>query len=68
MIKCNLAKLPFIWNFHNKVLCRISSNIFGKAKKDSVIKTREMFSFLLLIKNSVTIGLIFLLLSISAMI
>ena len=30
---------------------------FGTAKYDCVIKTREMFSFLPLINNSVTIGL-----------
>ena len=42
--------------------------LFGTAKKDCVIKTREIFSFLPLINNSVTIGLTFILLSISAII
>ena len=33
MIKCNLLKLSFIWNFHNKIMCRISvQHFFGKAK------------------------------------
>ena len=39
---------------------------FGTAKLDCVIKTREIFRFVPLINNSVTIGLSFLLLSISA--
>ena len=30
---------------------------FGTEKQDCMIKTREMFSFLFLINNSVTIGL-----------
>ena len=39
---------------------------FGTEKQDCVIKTREMFSFLPLMNNSVTTGLSFLLLGISA--
>ena len=38
------------------------------AKSECVTKTREMFSFLPLINNSVTIGLSFLLLSVLAII
>ena len=41
---------------------------FGTAKKDCAIKAREMFSFFPPINSSVTIGLSFLLLSISAII
>ena len=57
-------------NVHNKVVCRIFSHSFwcSKKKKKCVIKSREMFSFLPLINNSVTIGLIFLLLTISTFI
>ena len=68
MIKYNLLKISFVWNFHNEIVRRIKSNIFWHSKKDRVIKTREMFSFLPLINNSVTIGFRFLLLSISAII
>ena len=33
MIKCNLVKPSFIWNFHKKIMWRISvQHIFGKAK------------------------------------
>ena len=39
------------------------SNIFGTLKYDWVMKTKEMFSFLTLINNSVTFELLFLLLS-----
>ena len=41
---------------------------FGTLKYDSVINTIETFNFLLLINNSVTTGLRFLLLIISAII
>ena len=41
---------------------------FGTLKFDCVIKTIEMFNFLLLINNSVTTGFIFLLLIISTII
>ena len=54
--------------FHNKIFPRTKSNIFWHSNIGCVIKTREMFSFLCLVNNSVTIGLILLLLSISAVI
>ena len=41
---------------------------FGILKYDCVIKTREIFNFLPLINNSVTMGFSYLLLIISAMI
>ena len=57
MINCNLLKPSFIWNFHKK----------GDTLKYAyMIKTSEMFSFLLLTNSSVTIGLSFLLLIILA--
>ena len=69
MIKFNLLKLVFVclfvWTFHNEIVCRIECNIFGTAKKDCIIKTRETIIFLPLINNSVTTGLGFLLRSIS---
>ena len=46
----------------------LSIIFFGTAKQDYIIKTTEMFGFLLLINNSVTIGLWFFLLSISGII
>ena len=46
-----LVCLKFI--IHNKIMCRIQN--FGTWKQDCVIKTREIFSFLPLISNSVTI-------------
>ena len=45
-----------------------SQNSFGTLKYDSVIKTIETLSFLPLITNSVTTGLSFLLLIISAIV
>ena len=66
MIHCSLLKLPFIWNFHNKIFCRVDSNTFRYLKYDCVIKASELFSFLPLINSSVTIGLSFLLTIISA--
>ena len=71
MLKCNLLKfyLQSVWNFHNKIVCRMQSVLFfGTAKKDCVIKIKEMFSSLFLIIDLVTIGLRFLLLSKSAII
>ena len=46
-------------------MSRIYSSIFGTAEQDCAIKTRETFSFLPRKNNSVTNGLLFLLLSIS---
>ena len=54
--------------FITKQCVEFSLIFFGTAKKNCVIKTREIFSFLSLINNSVTIGLSFLLLIISAII
>ena len=61
MIKCDLLKLSVLWNFHYKLVCKNSIIIFGPTKYDCVMKTREMFIFLPLINNLVTIGLNFLL-------
>ena len=58
-------RFSFVWNFHNKVISRIYSNIFGTTKHDCMINIREIFIFLPVIKNSVIIGWLFLLLSIS---
>ena len=63
MIYYNLLKFSFIWNFHNKKVCSIEC-----LKYDCVIKAIEILSFLPLINNSVTTGLSFLLLIISAII
>ena len=68
MIKCDLLKSSFNYNFYNKIVRRMYSNFFGTAKKSCVIKKREIFSFLPLIDNSVTNGLRFLLISTSAVI
>ena len=68
MIKCDLSKLSFVWNFYNKIVVEFSLILFGAAKQDCVIKTREMFSFLSLINNPVTIELSFALISISGII
>ena len=51
-----------------KYCVEFSLIIIATAKYNCVIKTREMFSFLHLINNSVTIGLSFLLQGISAII
>ena len=32
MIKCNLLKFSFVWNFQNEVMCMILSNIFCNGK------------------------------------
>ena len=62
MTKCNLLKLSFVWNFHDKILYRIRSLTFlVQQNKDCVIKSRDMFCIFLLINNSVTTGLSFLL-------
>ena len=58
MIKHSLLKFSFIWNLTS----------FSALKYDCVIKAKEVFNFLVLINNSVTILLRFLLLSISAII
>ena len=63
MVKANLLKVSFVWNFPTKIVHRILSNILWLSNK-----TREMFSFIYVTNNSVTTGLSFLLLSISAII
>ena len=62
------VEVPFYLEFSLKECVVFSLTSFGTLKYDCVIKTREMFSFLPLINNSVTIELSFLLLSISAII
>ena len=64
MIKYNF--LTFLFIFHNIIAQRIYSDIFWQSKMKLCNKKREMLSFLPLINNSVTMGLSFLLLSISA--
>ena len=53
------VELSLISNFHNKKCVVFNLTSFGSLKYDCVIKTIEMFSFLSLINNSVTMGLIF---------
>ena len=57
MVKCNLLKFSFVWNFLNEIVNTIV-RLCNKSKR--------IFSFLSLINNSVTIGFSFLLLSISS--
>ena len=59
MIIRNLFKLSFIWNFHNEKCKVFNLTSFDALKHDSVIKIKEMFSFLPQINNSVTIELSF---------
>ena len=61
MLKCNLLKFSFVWDFHNKIVCWIWCNIFWNLKIRLCDKKIEMFSFLPLINNLVTIGLCILL-------
>ena len=60
------AEVLFIWNFHNKKCVELNLTFFSTLKHGWVTKTIE--SFLPLINNSVTTGLSFLLLIISAII
>ena len=62
--KFDLLKFLCVRNFRNKMVCRVYSNISWYSKI-RLCKRGHMFSFLALIKNSGTIELIFLLLSIS---
>ena len=55
MIKYYLLKLSFVWNFHSKKYVQFSLTPFGTGKQDYVIKETKAFSFLPLIKSSVTI-------------
>ena len=59
MIYCNLLKLSFILDFHNKKCVELSLASFGSLKYDCVIKASEMLKFLTLINSSVTIRLSF---------
>ena len=68
MIYSNLLKFSFIWNFIIKKCVEFSLTSFGTLKYDYVIKTIKILSFLPLINNSVTTGLRFLSLIISAII
>ena len=68
MVQRNLMKFSFISNFHGKKWVEFSPTSFGTLKYDYVIKAREMFNFLPLINNSVTIDFSFLLSIISAII
>ena len=67
MIDFNLLKPSLNWNFHNKVV-HVSLIFFNLEKWNFVIKAREMFTFLLLMNNAVTIDWRFFLLSIPAII
>ena len=65
MVNYDLLKL--VWDFYYKVVLGFILIFFGKTfitKWDFVIKTRDMFIFLLLIKIYVTVGLSFSLVSI----
>ena len=72
MIKCNLLKFSFLWNFQNEMIYKSKSNFFWYSKivivHDCVIETREVFSFLPPTNNSVTIELSALLPGISTII
>ena len=58
------SKVLFCLKFSYEYCVEFSLMFLKTAKGDYVIKIRELFSFLPLINNSVTIGLSFLLLSI----
>ena len=68
IIKCNLLNLLLAWNLCNKKCIQLSVTSFGILKLDCVMKTREKFSFLPMVNNSVAIGFRFLLVIISAII
>ena len=69
MIKCDLRKLSFVENFHEKKrFVHFILTSFDTLKQNCMIKTVETFNFLHLINISVTISLTFLLLIISAII
>ena len=55
MVIRNFLKFSFIWNCLIKKCIAFSQTSFGTLKYDCVTKIREMFSFLPLINNSVTI-------------
>ena len=65
MIKWNLLEFSFVWNFHNKIMCWIYSDIFCNSKIRVCDKKKRIFNFPPLINNSGTKGLRFLLLIIS---
>ena len=67
MVKCNLLKFAFVWNFHKKIARRIQSNIIWHRKTRLCNKNKKnIFVFLPLINNSVTIEESFLLLTLPA--
>ena len=68
MIQCSLLKFCFFWNFQNKKCVEFSLTSFGTLKYDCVINAIEVFNFLPLINNLVTIEFRFLLLIGSAII
>ena len=69
MNNCNLLKFFFVWNIHDKAMSRIYSNIFGTVQLRLCDKNKRIAQFVLpLINTSVTVGLGFLLLIISAII
>ena len=60
MIYWNLLKLPFTENFFDKKMSSVSLTSLETLKYDWERKAREIFSFLPLINNSVTIEFSFL--------
>ena len=45
MIKCNLLKFSFLWNFRNKIVSRIYSNIFCRSKMILCNKNKKVVLF-----------------------
>ena len=68
MFKSNLLKLSFVWNLIINQCVEFCLTSFSTVRYDCVIKAKEMVNFLPLINSSVTPGLEFLLLIISAII
>ena len=58
MINSSLLKLFSVWNFHNEkvVFCLVS---LGTWKHDCVMNKRDIFSFLLLVTEATTRGVLF---------
>ena len=59
MINCYFLKLSFIWYFHSKLKCRVSSNNFRFFNVWLSNKNKWNIFFLLLINSLITIGLNF---------
>ena len=66
VINCNLLKISFIWNFHNKKCAEFNQTFFGKPKFGGLIKNN--ISFLPQRNESAAVGSSLLLLSASAVI